>query len=100
MNVFISQPIENKKKDDILKRREDIFSILQNSTDEQLKLVDSLYINNVKDAPLTSLATAILNMEHADIVAFDSDWCTSKRCWCEYIVANSDKKQILFIDSF
>lgn len=88
MKIFISQPMHNKTKVDILKERSKIVSELQDKYGKNLEILYSI-INSedndeIKNIPVWYLSRSIDLISKADKVYFVKGWRNAKGCRIEH----------------
>ena len=91
--LFISQPMRDLTDDEILKAREEIKNIAENTIGEPLELINSFiedYPGEInKYIPVWYLGKSIQFLSQADIVYFGGDWRNARGCKIEYEIANA-----------
>lgn len=99
INVFISQPMKDKTREEIIKERyktiawiyEDLAKATHTLKDvDKVNIIDSYFGDNedVKNAPVWCLGEAIKLMSNADYVVFCNGWKDARGCRIERTVAN------------
>lgn len=99
INVFISQPMKNKTREEIIKERYKtiawIYEDLAKATStlkevEKVNIIDSYFggSEDVKNAPVWCLGESIKLMSNADYVVFCNGWEDARGCRIERAVAN------------
>ena len=85
--VFISQPMNGRSEEEILKERQEIMDLLkiELDRDEDYVLIDNYHKENIPAGAgrLWYLGTSISLMDGADIVVFAPGWVTAKGCRIE-----------------
>ena len=73
--LFISQPMNGKTDDEILKEREIAISTAKDFLKEDVEVIDTFYTDFSSDAkPMEYLARSIGDLANADIAYFASGW--------------------------
>lgn len=99
INVFISQPMKDKTREEIIKERyktiawiyEDLAKATHTLKDiDKVNIIDSYFEDNkdVKNVPVRCLGEAIKLMSNADYVVFCNGWKDARGCRIERTVAN------------
>ena len=99
VNVFISQPMKDKTREEIIKERYKtiawIYEDLAKATStlkevEKVNIIDSYFevSEDVKNTPVWCLGEAIKLMSNADYVVFCNGWEDARGCRIERTVAN------------
>lgn len=83
--LFISQPMRDKTKQEILKERQTAIDVVQNILGEDVEVIDTLF--NFDDNPLYCLGNSIAKMSEADIVYFCENWQHYRGCRVEHFCA-------------
>ena len=99
INVFISQPMKDKTREEIIKERYRtiawIYEDLAKATStlkevEKVNIIDSYFRNSedVKNVSVWCLGESIKLMSNADYVVFCSGWEDARGCRIERTIAN------------
>lgn len=98
VNVFISQPMKDKTREEIIKEYRTIAWVYEDlaKATHTLKDVDKVNIigpyfddsKGVKSDPVCFLGETIKLMSHADYVVFCNGWEDARSCRIERIIAN------------
>ena len=81
---FISQPMRDKKMEDVLKEREAISEIIR-KYDPEAVIIPMLEDDILdKSTPLECLGLAINRLGGSDLAVFASDWWTARGCFLEH----------------
>lgn len=99
VNVFISQPMKDKTREEIIKERyrtiawiyEDLAKATYTLKDvDKVNIIDSYFDNSkdVKSVPVWCLGEAIKLMSDADYVVFCNGWENARGCRIERTIAN------------
>lgn len=79
--LFISQPMNGKKKEAILKERDKAIQEAKVAIGEDVEVIDTFYTDFPDDAkPLEYLARSIADLAKADIVYFAEGWENARGC--------------------
>lgn len=88
IKIFISQPMNGKTNEEILKAREDITARLSAQfarCNTYIEIIDSFFKDAPHDAkPLWYLGESIKLMSEADIVFFCDGWQAARGCQIEH----------------
>lgn len=97
MKLFISQPMNGKTDDEILKVREEALAFVKDMfKGEEIELIDSFFQGAPEDAkPLWYLGKSIQLMSEADAVFFASGWEKARGCKIEHECAFEYDKIII-----
>lgn len=90
MKVFISQPMNGKTDEEIMKERDRVTEKLKRMfPDETIEILDTFIHENVPEnaGRIWHLGESIKMMEQADLVYFAGDWRNAKGCQVECAVA-------------
>ena len=95
--LFISQPMNGKPEEEILKERETAKRIAEEIVGEELELIDSYFKENVPDDAgcLWYLGDSIKLLDKADYVYFCDGWYKAKGCKIEMQCCDFYKKEVL-----
>ncbi len=91
MKLFISQPMNGKTDEEILKVRDEILKEVKENCGEEITLIDSF----ITDTPpsinpaIWYLGQSILLLSKADIVYFGNGWQKARGCVIENAIANA-----------
>ncbi len=90
INLFISQPMNGKTNEEILKVREAAIKEVKETCDEEVTVIESFVQDVPHDAnPIWYLGQSILLLSKADIVYFASGWRKTRGCVIENAIANA-----------
>ena len=82
--VFISQPMNGKTDEEILKVREKAIESARKKLGEEVEVIDSFFQNAPVDAkPLWFLGKSIELLSTADVAYFAKGWETARGCRIE-----------------
>lgn len=82
--LFISQPMNGKTDEEILRERELAIATAKNFLKEDVEVIDTFYTDFAADAkPLEYLARSIKDLASADIAYFASGWEDKRGCRIE-----------------
>jgi hypothetical protein len=103
--VFISQPIKGKTKEEILKNRKNAIEFLErkkaiaflDTKFEAYEVIDS-YFKDFDGNHLEFLAESISKLAKADTVVFLRGWEKADGCRCEHFIACQYGLHILYIN--
>lgn len=97
MKLFISQPMNGKTDDEILKVREEAVKFVKDiCEDEEIELIDSFFQGAPEEAkPLWYLGKSIQLMSEADAVFFAPGWEEARGCKIEHECALEYGKVII-----
>jgi hypothetical protein len=89
MKVFISQPMNGRSDEEILKERENIKQCLEKKFKEPIEVIDSFTKSPdlVKSGRIAMLGHSISLMHDADLVVFTPGWTSARGCRVAYTVA-------------
>lgn len=97
MKVFISQPMLDKTKEEILKDRERIKKYIEETYEEPVEIIDSYITEEVPETVTNSgiwyMAKSLECMSKADLVFFAKDFRKGRGCTIEYDIALSYEMQ-------
>ncbi len=87
--MFISQPMNGKTEEEILREREAAIETQKKIFGDELEVIDSYFedfpvTQNVKNVPLKFLAKGIDLLAEADIAIFLKGWENARGCKIEY----------------
>lgn len=88
--LFISQPMNGKTDEEILKTREEAIKAASDILGEKIKVINTLLIDDApKDlnAGLWYLGQSLLLLAQSDVVYFANGWRKAKGCVIENICA-------------
>lgn len=86
--LFISQPMNGKNDEEILKERKKAIKAAEIYLDEPVDVIDSFFQNVPADAsPLWFLGKSLELLSTADVVYFASDWENARGCKIEHMCA-------------
>lgn len=94
MKVFISQPMNGRKNEDIILERNIIKKELLKYFDVQI--IDTLFDFDDKP-PIYYLGKSVEAMSEADLVVFAPNWENARGCRVEYRVAVEYGKRIMIL---
>ena len=88
--LFISQPMNGKTDDEILKEREIAIRKAKEELGEDVEVIDSFFENEpkVKTIPLWHLGESLKLLSEADIAYFAHGWQDARGCLIEQRCAN------------
>lgn len=92
MKIFISQPMNGKTDEEILKVRKDIIKKLNINEKD---VVDSWVADEKIADPIQMLGMSIEKMAEADMIVFAEGWYNARGCKIEYQTAIEYKKPII-----
>lgn len=84
MNIFISQPLFEKKTEEILMKRQMIIEDLWKEYDNDIDILDNFSVFSHNLNPFDYLSNNLKKMKDADIVYFTKEWEKSKTCQIEH----------------
>lgn len=89
ITVFISQPMNGKTEEEILKERQAAVDMVKGLLDKyfdnlEVQVIDSYFKNTVFVKPLSCLAQSLELMAHADLVVFAPGWENARGCKIEH----------------
>lgn len=88
MKIFISQPMNGKTDEEILKEREQIITCAKERYGENIEIIDSFFKGAPHDAsPLWFLGESIKKIAEADVAYFATDWERARGCKIEHSCA-------------
>lgn len=86
-NLFISLPMNGRKDEDVIKRRQEIFEMFKKDGDALIDtMIPELAPAISKEPRLFYLGRAIQLMKDADLVIFAHDWKTANGCVAEHTI--------------
>lgn len=98
--VFISLPMKNLRRDEILEKQYEVIRKMEEYLGEPLELIQSFNDDFTKDSrPLEFLGKAIEKLSKADYAVFCEDWDKSRGCVIEYKCCQSYGIEIIFEDA-
>lgn len=85
MKVFISQPMNGKTDEEILKERDDVYRLIKRTIPDS-ELIDTFISEQIdeKHGGLKYLAESIKMLDEADGVWMLKDWQTARGCKIEH----------------
>lgn len=96
--IFISQPMDGRSEEDILKEREEIINMLENKYDKygDIFIIDNYIKNSLPGANgLWYLSKSIELLSTADIAYFARGWECARECTIEFLCARKYGIQII-----
>lgn len=95
--VFISQPMNGRSDEEILKERMEIFEKYE-KTFGDAELIDSFIKTHeeISKGRIYMLGTSIALMHDADVVIFAPKYLTAKGCKIEHMVAKEYKMKVKY----
>ena len=96
MKVFISQPMNGKTTDEILKERAKVVEAIKNMFPaDDIEVLDSFFEDAPHEAaPLWFLGESIKLLGKADLVFFCPGWANARGCRVEHMCATEYGKDI------
>ena len=86
--LFVSQPMNGKSDDEILKERKYLIAKAETQTGEMLEVLDTFFEDAPADAkPLWYLGEALKYLASADLAVFALDWPCARGCRIEHAAA-------------
>ena len=83
--LFISQPMNGRSDEEILKERHEALLLAAAQCGEEVELIDSFFENAPHDArPLWFLGKSLELLSIADMVYFAPDWQEARGCRIEH----------------
>lgn len=83
--LFISQPMDGKTDEEILRERDIAISIAKNYVKDDVEVIDTFYTDFADDAkPLEYLGRSISDLAKADIAYFAEGWEAKRGCCIEH----------------
>lgn len=83
--LFISQPMNGKSDEEILREREEAISAAAQLIGEEVEVLETFYDDFGPDAkPLEFLARSITDLAKADVAFFASGWEERRGCRIEH----------------
>ena len=95
--VFVSMPMRDKGKEEIVKERERLLALAADTLGEPVELVES-YLGQGDYSPLECLGESLKRMAEADFVVFGRGWEEARGCRIEHTCATEYEVNILDID--
>ena len=86
LKVFISQPMRDRDKEDIIKERQEIERYLNIRYNNNVEIIDSYksdFVETDKATLLKLIANCIEMMADADLVVFANNWQYARGCRIE-----------------
>lgn len=99
MKIFISQPMRNKSREEILNSRAAAKRILENYYAAPIEIIDSFIEDSEDKTPVYLLGQAISKMADADLVLLFDDIFEYSGCRIEYEVAIEYKIPTVFLSA-
>jgi hypothetical protein len=93
--LMISQPMQNKTKEEILKEREKAIQFFKSKGYKVINTVFEIENTN-KNVPLHYLSKAILKMSECDAVYFMEGWQNARGCKIEHTIAKEYNLTIIY----
>ena len=99
MRVFISQPMRDRTKEEILKEREEIITKIKEKY-SHFTILDTYFENfyETKNIPLKYLAKSIDFLSEADLIVLGKGWETVRGCKIEHTCAVEYGIQVMYIN--
>lgn len=86
--LFISQPMNGKSSDEILKERKYLIAKAEARTGETFEALDTFFEDAPADAkPLWYLGESLKYLASADLAVFALDWASARGCRMEHAAA-------------
>uniref|UniRef100_UPI003FED45E2 hypothetical protein n=1 Tax=Gemmiger formicilis TaxID=745368 RepID=UPI003FED45E2 len=86
--LFVSQPMNGKSSDEILKERKYLIAMAETYPGETLEVLDTFFEDAPADAkPLWYLGESLKNLASADLAVFARDWACARGCRIEHAAA-------------
>ena len=86
--LFISQPMNGKSDEGILKERKYLIAKAEERTGETYEVLDTFFADAPADAkPLWYLGESLKHLAMADLAVFALDWQTARGCRIEHEAA-------------
>ena len=83
--LFISQPMNGKTKEEVVKERDKAIKLCKKYLGEDIKVLDSFFEDAPKDAtPLWFLGKSIMMLSMADYAFFCEGWEEARGCVIEH----------------
>ena len=82
--LFISQPMKDKTKEEILKVRNEIINTVKDLENDEIEVIDSVLDISGNENPMWYLGKAIQLLSTADIVYFAKNWQNYRGCRIEH----------------
>lgn len=84
VKVFISQPMNGKTDEEILKERNQLIDCAKEHYGENIEVIDSFFKGAPHNAnPLWFLGESIKKLSEADVAVFAKDWEKARGCKIE-----------------
>lgn len=92
MKIFISQPMNGKSEDEILKARNDLITRAKAQFGEDVEIADSYFgdfpVAKTKCPPLYFLSKSIMKLSECDAVMFADGWQNARGCIVERMISS------------
>lgn len=101
IKVFISQPMRDKTKYEILKERETAIEMIKKKYGKDAEIIESYFDEYNPDKgciPLKYLSKSIELLADADVVYFCKGWSEYRGCRMEYLCASNYDIKIMKYD--
>lgn len=86
--LFVSQPMNGKSSDEILKERKYLIAMAETYPGETLEVLDTFFEDAPADAkPLWYLGESLKYLASADLAVFARDWACERGCRIEHASA-------------
>ena len=86
--LFVSQPMNGKSSDEILKERKYLIAKAEAHAGETLEVLDTFFEDAPADAkPLWYLGESLKYLSEADMAIFAQDWIAARGCQIEHEAA-------------
>ena len=100
--IFISQPMRDKTKEEILAERNKAIELVNAKYGEDAEIIDSYFEDfedaNIKNKPLAYLAKSIALLATADVIVLCNGWSKYRGCRLEYQCAFAYDIPVMFLD--
>lgn len=88
MKIFISQPMNGKTDEEIIKERNQLIDCAKEHYGENIEVIDSFFKGAPHNAnPLWFLGESIKKLSEADVAVFAKDWEKARGCKIEHSCA-------------
>lgn len=94
MKIFISMPMRNLSKNEIIKEFNKISKELKTKF-EDAEIINSINFDIIN--PVKSLAFSIDKLADADLVVFVNSWNKARGCKIEHTIASEYNKEIIYL---
>lgn len=94
--IFISQPMNGKTKEQIVKERQEFIVNTVDFYSRKCEIINSILDLEEGKSPMYHLSKSIKLLDQADVVWFMKGWEKARGCKIEHIVAVAYGKEVMY----